>query len=271
MELFEKLQKETSLQRLPSLQSLQSAKLHEKLQRQMSEPPLLRRQLSEGAPPQSRASRMATSSRTENDRLSYLMSRIRPDKYGQLTTEVVHFIEQGEGVANDAMGALHAEMARRASAVTASKKSLSTLCELLRSPHESIRMIVLNEMSRASASLRPDPALMRGCGHELERDCNQALHRLLGTLTDLLARKRTSEAEARLIVQALRLPFAAPDFHWIEDANLLDVLHTRARRCAEEARLTRFCILRNVIRCSLEARRASTPQWVSVWSRQSYG
>ena len=125
-------------------------------------------------------------------------------KYGQLTSEVLDFIEpnvRGMTSRHTPIAPLQAEIARRRSAVLAALQALEALTQVLYSPHEASRLAVVREMAMKSTLLRPAPRLLHGCGHNVDAAFQSALHALGDAMLARLIDPQTSATELRLLLQ----------------------------------------------------------------------
>jgi hypothetical protein len=171
-------------------------------------------------------------------------------KYGQLTSEVLDFLEpdvREVSLLPAGLKPLRAEMARRRDAVGAAVPALEALARALRTCHRSLRLPVLSELARSIGTLQLCSTSVLGCGHELSRSFRLAMHELYAALLAVLTTPSIGSAEARLVLQGLRLPYGRDDVAWIERSRLLEHIHGLASHAPDDARLTTYWVLSQVV------------------------
>ena len=144
-------------------------------------------------------------------------------KYGPLTQAILDFVEPRiRAVVKlrtlPSPSRLLATCRARRTAVLDAREALDQVATLLASPHRLLRLLVLRELARNGATLRPKEEMMHGAGHQVCANFSESLHRLLSCLLELLRERNgvgvddsvDTDAES-LILCIFRLPLGPPD------------------------------------------------------------
>ena len=176
-------------------------------------------------------------------------------KYGRMTSEALDFIEPRIRMVSKVragLPGLRTELHRRFGVVSAAHAAYEGLSSMLSDAPAVVRLPMLVELGRRPTLLCPPPPSVLGCGHDLMKRFHAARHRLYNVLVGLLSSSSASQAEQRLILSALQLPYSAHDIGWIESAGLIRLIRKVVADFPSEASLALYSILASVVRAGVE-------------------
>ena len=172
-----------------------------------------------------------------------------------MTSEALDFIEPRIRMVSKVragLPGLRTELHRRFGVVSAAHAAYEGLSSMLSDAPAVIRLPLLVELGRRPSLLCPPPPSVLGCGHDLMARFHAARHRLYNVLARLLSSSTASQAELRLVLSALQLPYSAHDIGWIESAGLIRLIRKAAGDFPSEAPLALYSILASVVRAGVE-------------------